>query len=452
MLRRVAILFLFMLALPALAQTCASRLFVSGYGSTVHVYDACTGAFQRTLDSRTRINGAQAIKVGPDGNIYVVSENAQKILKYNRDTLDFMGEFATVSGNPTGIAFDSQGRMYAARYEASSIGRFDANGVFIDEVVKGGMLFGPDNGMTFGPDGKLYIPGYDSSNVVRFDPATNEVVEVIPRGVQDVAGSRGLKVAKDNQHLWFAAELSGQLFKYNIATKALTLMNGSLIRPTGIDYAPDGSLLVVSGGAVIKIDPATGGRLGNFIAVGAGGLSLPTFLAVIGPRPTGVAVEVIEYFNIALSKYFITGRVAEQTVLDGVPAGFRRTGAKFSAWSAVEPPAGTEAICRFYLPPARGGPNSHFYGRPSDCDLVRATGNPMFEYEGEDFAVAIPVGGVCPASAPFTVYRSFNNRQAQNDGNHRYTNAVSRYNEMASKGWVGEGAVFCSVSAVDGTE
>ena len=76
----------------------------------------------------------------------------------------------------------------------------------------------------------------------------------------------------------------------------------------------------------------------------------------------------------------------------------------------------------------------------------------MFEYEGEDFAVAIPVGGVCPASAPFTVYRSFNNRQAQNDGNHRYTNAVSRYNEMASKGWVGEGAVFCSVSAVDGTE
>ena len=46
----------------ASAQTaCPSRLFVSGYASTVHVYDACTGAFQRTLDSRTRINGAQAI-------------------------------------------------------------------------------------------------------------------------------------------------------------------------------------------------------------------------------------------------------------------------------------------------------------------------------------------------------------------------------------------------------
>ena len=28
--------------------------------------DARTGAFQRTLDSRTRINGAQAIKLGPD--------------------------------------------------------------------------------------------------------------------------------------------------------------------------------------------------------------------------------------------------------------------------------------------------------------------------------------------------------------------------------------------------
>lgn len=76
----------------------------------------------------------------------------------------------------------------------------------------------------------------------------------------------------------------------------------------------------------------------------------------------------------------------------------------------------------------------------------------MFEYEGEDFAVTIPVSDACPASVPFAVYRSFNNRAAQNDGNHRYTYAPTRYNEMISKGWVGEGPVFCSAAASDGTE
>lgn len=170
------------------------------------------------------------------------------------------------------------------------------------------------------------------------------------------------------------------------------------------------------------------------------------------PAPSG-SIEVTEYFIIALNKYFITGRSAEKSLLDAYPAVYRRTGARFTAFPASSsPPSGYENICRFYLPPAKGGSNTHFYGRPSDCNLVRSTGNPMFEYEGEDFAVAAPVSGVCPTIAPFPIYRSFNNRVIQNDGNHRYTNASFRYNQMASRGWISEGPVFCSASAVDGTE
>jgi len=455
MLRRFLFAWAAMLfAASAAAQgACPSRLFVSGYGSTVHIYDACSGAFERVLDTRTRINGAQAIKLGPDGHIYVVSENLSKILKYNRETLEFMGEFVSVNGGPTGIDFDKQGRLYVGRYGASNVRRYDTGGVLIDEpVAAGSKLIGPDNGMLFGPDDKLYIPGYDSSNVMRYDPATGELVEVIAPYAEGLSAARGLRVATDRQHLWLTAELSGQLLKYNIATRALTVVTSNLMRPTGIDYGPDGSLLVISSGAVVKIDPATGTRTGTLVAAGSGGLLLPTYIAVIGPRTTTTAVEVVEYFIVSLNKYFITGRTNEQATLDTLPAAFRRTGARFNALAAAGAPAGTESICRFYLPPGKGGPNTHFYGRPADCAAILATGNAMFEYEGEDFAVTIPAGGVCPASAPTTVYRSFNNRAAQNDANHRYTNSLARYNEMTAKGWVPEGPVFCTASGVDGTE
>ena len=167
---------------------------------------------------------------------------------------------------------------------------------------------------------------------------------------------------------------------------------------------------------------------------------------------TATSVDVVEYFIVPANKYFITGRTLEIAALDGAPTVFRRTSARFTAFAAAGAPAGTEAICRFFLPTAKGGPNTHFYGRPADCELIRGLKNPVFDYEGEDFAVQVPVAGVCPASAPTIIYRAFNNRAAQNDGNHRYTNTLARYNEMIAKGFAGEGPVFCVASATDGTE
>ena len=365
----------------------------------------------------------------------MVSENTQKILKYHRDTLDFLGEYVTTNGNPTGIAFDSQGRLYVGRYEASAVSRYSGAGALIDEPVarNTAVLFGPDNGLTFGPDGKLYIPGYDSNNVVSHTTRpTGAVAVAIPAAPRTSLVLRGPFVAKDNQHLWFTAELSGQLFKFNVASKALTLVTAALIRPTGIAYAPDGNLLVVSGGAVVKLDPATGARLGT-VPVGSGGSACrPTSPSSVR-KTTATAVEVIEYFNIGLNKCFITGRTAEQAALDGVPAAFRRTGARFTAWAAPlqkAPSRFAASICR-----RPGRAEQPFYGRPADCDLVRATGNPVFEYEGEDFAVTIPLNGCAPAQRRSRSTALFNNRAAQNDGNHRYTVAAARYNEMTGKGW-----------------
>jgi len=170
-------------------------------------------------------------------------------------------------------------------------------------------------------------------------------------------------------------------------------------------------------------------------------------IKVTGDREAGYR-QVVECFVPSLNHYFISGRPNEQALLDQFPAVYQGTGATFLGFPSVESPQASVPICRFYLPASAGGPNSHFYGQLADCNAIIALSNPVFQFEGYDFAMYVPTGNVCPGYAPNKVYRSFNNRSAVNDGNHRYTTTVSNYNSMTALGWVGEGAVFCSDTTV----
>ena len=112
-------------------------------------------------------------------------------------------------------------------------------------------------------------------------------------------------------------------------------------------------------------------------------------------------------------------------------------------------PAGAVPICRFYAPPERGGSNTHFYGRGTDCQFLNTFSGVV--NEGYDFAAPVPaaLAGLCPVNAPMPVYRMFNNLAASNSGNHRYVVSQTRIDEMKARGWVDEGIAFCATSAVD---
>ena len=184
------------------------------------------------------------------------------------------------------------------------------------------------------------------------------------------------------------------------------------------------------------------------------------------PSPVIEQRTVVEYFAKNIQRFFITARVAEQQHLDAMPTEFARTGMQFGTFDgAVVPPAAgvTEAgppvplfnaagalpICRFYAPPIRGGSNTHFYGRRTDCQLLNTY--PEVINEGYDFAAPrpSPLTGVCPENAPTPVYRLFNSLAASNNGNHRYVVSQTRIDEMTARGWVDEGIAFCATSAAD---
>lgn len=440
----VRTLFLFVLwavATVAAGQTpCSARLFVSGFFSTVHVYDACTGAYLRNLDPGNRIRGAQAVVLGGDGLLYVVSEETSQILRYRNDTLAFVDVFATLPGaSPTGVAIAADGSVYVAGFATNDVRRFNADGSTAGTAVpaRASGLGGPDNGMVFAPDGNLYIPGYNSNSVVRYDPRTGATSVAIASQTAGLLRTRGLRPIRDGSGLFVTGEVSGQLLRFDLASGAVAQI-ATRVSPTGVDYAPDGDLLVASlDGAVLRYDPATGAGKGLFVQSSANGANGVTYLAVIAaPASAPTRKAVVEFYNAALDHYFISALDADIEALDsGRFQGWQRTGLTFDGLLGA-PASGTNPVCRFYLPPASG--DSHFYSAsPAECAEVKAK-FPQFTYEAPDvFYIALPdaTTGACPAGTK-PVYRLWNNRA---DSNHRYTADPAVKAQMIAKGYVAEG-------------
>jgi streptogramin lyase len=425
-------------AAPALAQpACPSRLFVSGYLSTVHVFDACTGAYLRDLDVRSRLAGAQAVRLGPDRRIHVVAEETGTIHRYRNDTLAWDGVYATApaGAGPTAIDFDADGRAWVAAFNSDSVRRYAPDGTLVDvPLPTNAAINGPDNGMTFAA-GSLWIPSYYTNSLVRHDPATGTTSVAIPSQAAGLFRTRGVLPIADGSGLFVTSEGSGRLLRYTFATGETVQVGGAFVGPTGIAYAPDGMLLIVDNRAVVRVNPATGEKLGTLVASGAGGVDAPTFLAVIPvPEVPAGTAEAVEYYHAALDHYFISLTPAEIAALDsGALAGWARTGLTFRGWS--QPGPETRPVCRFWIPPGYG--SSHFFSAdPAECQRVREQ-FPAFVYEGEPFHIALPdpVTGACVAgTAP--IFRFFNNRP---DANHRYTTSLGVAREMIARGHTAEG-------------
>ena len=184
-------------------------------------------------------------------------------------------------------------------------------------------------------------------------------------------------------------------------------------------------------------------------------VALSTQLATVAAQ----TVTVVEYHNKSLDAYFLTGRVAEQQLLDTV-ADFSRTGMSFKAIAAATAPAARTKICRFYVTLTSPFVNSHFYGKQgTDCESILAANPAGFHNEGFDFAVQSSTPGigaaaddgvkltveeVCPNGLT-AVRRGFRalNIGTGKTSNHRYTVSTATAASAAAAGYVLEGVQFC---------
>ena len=163
---------------------------------------------------------------------------------------------------------------------------------------------------------------------------------------------------------------------------------------------------------------------------------------------TEPTARVVEYFNTLTGHYFMSAAAEELAIVDsgGAGPGWQRTGGEFGVFKAAADAPGLSPVCRFYT----SGANSHFFtADASECSLLR-NNNYGWQYEGIAFYVATPSAGQCAAGTT-PVYRSYNNRAAQNDSNHRFTVDATVFAKSASFGYPAqEGVVMCAaLSAAD---
>jgi streptogramin lyase len=128
------------LTMNYVAPTVNPLVAASYFDSAIYEFNPSTGALLNTLVapySQSILSGPAGLTVGPDGNLYISSQNNNTIVEYNVGTktlstfIDSTEMQATVSGGgafaPAGLRFGPDGNLYVSSGGHGAVVRFDIN-------------------------------------------------------------------------------------------------------------------------------------------------------------------------------------------------------------------------------------------------------------------------------------------------------------------------------------
>jgi len=274
-----------------------------------HAADVAESWRLERVTAPSRLFGANGLRTGPDGRVYIAQVTGSQIsaLDYRTGDVEAISPKGADIVAPDDVAFDASGNLYATEVMDGRVSVLDtagrtrvlrddvpsANGItvhqgrlFIGECREGGRLLeldlggGPPrvllenvpspNAMEVGPDGLLYFPVMGANEIWRIDPDGGEP--------QCVAGDLGVpdSVKFDSKGYIVSTQVaSGQVLRIdprNGERHVLAQLNPGLDNCTFV-----GDRLLVSNftGAITEISPD-----GTTRAVLPGGLNWPMDLTV----------------------------------------------------------------------------------------------------------------------------------------------------------------------------
>jgi len=411
------------------------KLYVASNNGAVLRYNASTGAYISTFVSQGLggLSGfsGNCLAFGPDGNLYVSSQNTNQVLEYNGSTGAFVQIFvAAGSGgltNPRGLVFGPDGNLYVASFDvgtgingimryqgpsgASPGSALPATGqsgaTFVPQFESmppepGGVSAGGPVELIFGPDGNLYVDGGFYQGVNRYNGTTGALLSTfITRGTGGLTDGRGM--AFDQEGRFYLSDSSDAVHRYDsqgnfLGDLLVNSANPSLNRPVGITFDTQGDLLIScnTSNTVVRYDR------GVTVSLDA---ASATPVSVSYATSDGSALAGSDYYALSGSVTFSPGQTSrtillatnEQASLDGNdsfsvqlsnPTGGATIGAGTATVTIVDPTrqfsvANTSAI--------EGDHTAHYRG-PFVQDIPgSAVSFPAFGPDGNLYTV--PLGG-----------------------------------------------------------
>jgi DNA-binding beta-propeller fold protein YncE len=311
---------LFALALAGLLNTtCVASIevLVSSYGTgEILRYDANNGSFLGVFAAHATLERPVGITIGPDNNLYVADEGDPngKIVRFDGTTGALIDTFVTTgSGGLVAahdIVFGPDGNLYVSSQNTHNVLRYDGNtGAFIDDFVtsqSGGLW--QSLGISFGPDGHLYVADGFNDRVNRYDGASGNFIDSVVSG-------GALNYPEDvffdsNGDLLVSSRDTNQILKYNLAGNPLGVFasGGGLSGPVGMLTTPDNEMLVsgIFGSHIIRYDASSGALIDTLVSSGLGGLDRPSMMLLrnIVPEPGSfvIAIGLMACFSISIRR------------------------------------------------------------------------------------------------------------------------------------------------------
>jgi hypothetical protein len=269
-----------LIAVPAMASEALVSIKIAAPNGKVMRYDAVTGAVMPApgiLNGGTEFIGPNVpggngglgnpydMRLGTDGNIYVVSQSTNSVKKYDGTTGQYISDFVTAGSGglttPWGMQFGPDGNLYVASNATNQILRYNGTtGAFMDVFVSAGsgglstprgFIFGNDQyrgscGVGTAQDGypELYVAGFGApSGIYRYNGLTGAFVDLF----DSAPGGQFI----DN--MFYEQVYVRNAGNYN------TLANGNLLASF------DSGTLNIYSGALSQADgPPCGGFVTNF--------------------------------------------------------------------------------------------------------------------------------------------------------------------------------------------
>jgi hypothetical protein len=265
-------------------DSCDSLLLVSSWTpNNVKIYDGCSGAFIKHLDSEGLIDGPLGILEAPDGDVLVISENNGRMLKFDRETLS-IGTILLGPGsdneyipNPISAVIDEEGMMYAASFSINNVVKIDTQTWKItDTILPAGnsLIDGIDVGIVI-EDGSLYLPGWKSDNIVKVDLTTKQATELVTPGAGGLSRPRSILFNQNN--MLVSSEKSKEILVYDKDNGNYKSTLATVSAPSGMKNDGEGFYLVTAGNRVYR-NAIDGSSSTLVIQPGEGNLAGATFV------------------------------------------------------------------------------------------------------------------------------------------------------------------------------